>query len=66
MHDLLDMAQVKAGTFSLNIESFNFRETIKEIIQLMSVQTEPKGIEIIEDVDSSIPIEIDSDSCRLR
>ncbi|EAS00133.2 phospholipid-translocating P-type ATPase, flippase family protein (macronuclear) [Tetrahymena thermophila SB210] len=66
VNDLLDLAQLKAGKFSLNMESFNLQELISQIVVLMSIQSEQKGLALISNIDPQIPNSIYSDPNRLR
>ncbi|KAL4478637.1 hypothetical protein ABPG74_006872 [Tetrahymena malaccensis] len=66
VNDLLDLAQVKAGKFSLNMESFNLQELISQIVLLMSFQSDQKGLALIPNIDPQIPNQIYSDPNRLR
>ncbi|KAL4470889.1 hypothetical protein ABPG72_005923 [Tetrahymena utriculariae] len=66
VNDLLDLAQVKAGKFSLNMESFNLQELISQIVVLMSFQSDQKGLSLISNIDPQIPNQVYSDPNRLR
>ena len=66
VNDLLDMSQMMAGKFSLSLSEFKLRHITKNVVTLMSLQAELKGIKVIYEESEDIPIEIYSDPSRLR
>ena len=66
VNDLLDMSQMMAGKFSLSLCEFKLNHVTKNVIRLMTMQAELKGIKIIYEESKDIPYEINSDPGRLR
>ena len=66
VNDLLDMSQMMAGKFSLSLSEFKLRHITKNVVALMSLQAELKGINVIYEESEDIPTEIYSDPSRLR
>ena len=66
VNDFLDMSQMMAGKFSLSFSEFKLKQVTKNVIKLMSLQAELKGIELLYEEKGEIPDEIYSDPARLR
>ena len=66
VNDFLDMSQMMAGKFSLSFSEFKLKHVTKNVIKLMSLQAELKGIKLIYEQSGEIPEEIYSDPARLR
>lgn len=66
VNDFLDMSQMMAGKFSLSFSEFKLKHIMKNVIKLMSLQAELKGIKLIYEQLGEIPEEIYSDPARLR
>ena len=66
INDLLDMSQIMAGKFSLSLCEFKLNNVTKNVIKLMTLQAELKGIKILYEESKDLPYEINSDPARLR
>ncbi|EGR31906.1 phospholipid-translocating p-type flippase family protein, putative [Ichthyophthirius multifiliis] len=66
VNDILDIAQVNVGKFSLNIEQFNLKELIFQLLDLLKIQADQKNILLKVIYDSILPVIIASDPNRLR
>lgn len=66
VNDLLDMSQMMAGKFSLALSEFQLKQVAQNVVSLMSLQAELKGIQILYEDSGDIPEEIYSDPARLR
>lgn len=66
VNDLLDMSQMMAGKFSLSLSDFKLRQVTKNVVALMCLQAELKGIKVIYEEIGDVPTEINSDPARLR
>ena len=66
VNDILDFSKVEAEKLSLNVETFNFRTTVEEIAQLVGREAQDRGLEIITDVGSDVPEQLQGDPLRIR
>ena len=66
LNDILDFSKIEAGKLELDIARVNVREVIDDVMRLVSIQVQPKGLELRADVDSVVPEYIDADAARLR
>lgn len=66
VNDLLDVSQMMAGKFSLSLSDFKLHHITKNVVTLMNLQAELKGIKVIYEELGDIPNEINSDPSRLR
>ena len=66
VNDLLDLSKVEAGEMRLESVPFNLVIMIEEIAMNYASAAHAKGIELVTDVDSAVPLEICGDPLRLR
>jgi signal transduction histidine kinase len=66
VNDFLDMSQMIAGKFSLAFSEFKLRNLTKNVMKLMHLQAELKGISLLYEESKEIPEEVCSDPARLR
>lgn len=68
IHDLLDMAQMKAGKYKLNIRPFCVDHLIEDVKSTMKVIVQSKSSDILLEsyIDPSIVDPISSDQLRIK
>ena len=66
INNLLDISKIESGTFKLNSEPFNLKETIDNIYNNLLITGNLKGLEVSYYLDSNIDFEIVGDELRLR
>jgi signal transduction histidine kinase len=66
VNDLLDEAQIEAGTILLNITSFSPTELLKEVSSTLSVLADKKGLVYVSECSSNLPDKLHGDVNRLR
>ena len=66
INDIIDFQALYSGEFYLNIQEINIKDVFENVIQLMKVQAEKKGLEFITKIDDKIPSLIMSDSNRIQ
>ncbi len=66
INDILDFSKQESGKFTINPSCFNIRKNITSIIHTYSIQSLKKGVELLYQIDDSIPEFIIADSTRLR
>ena len=66
INDLLDINQVESGKIELNYHSLSLRKLMKDILNIFSYQADKKRLDLLIDIDESVPEFINFDSLRLR
>src|SRR5690606_23028965 len=64
--DILDFSKIEAGRIELENRPLSIRNCIEEAIDLVAAKAAEKGIELVSDVDQSVPEAILGDITRLR
>jgi PAS domain S-box-containing protein len=64
--DILDLSKIEAGKIELENLSFNLRDTVREVVQLMQIQAGAKGLPFHSQVSPEIPPLLRGDAHRLR
>jgi len=66
INDILDLSKIESGKMELEDTDFNLLEILETTLSTFSTKTQAKGIELIPDFDSDIPIAVKGDPLRLR
>ncbi|MEE9354803.1 MAG: response regulator [Methylococcaceae bacterium] len=66
INDILDLSKVEAGQLNCEQVSFSPHIIVNEVIQVMGVKAQEKGITLTFELDGEIPEKIRSDPSRLR
>ena len=66
LQDILDMTQIKAGKFSLNLIDFDLSLLLKDIFTLFQVQAKTKKISLSFEISPAIPKILNTDPNRLK
>jgi two-component system, sensor histidine kinase and response regulator len=66
INDILDFSRMEAGKFELDSISFNSRDAIGDMANSVALRAHQKGLELIVDVDASVPQTLKGDPGRLR
>ena len=67
IEDILDLSKMEAGTFSINITTFNSNDLMEEVYDIFYLQIAQKRLELILDVDPILAqAKIDSDRGRIK
>ncbi len=66
INDILDFSKVEAGKVELESIEFDLVELVQEIHYLLAEAANSKGIELIVDLDDSVPRELCGDPSRIR
>jgi diguanylate cyclase (GGDEF)-like protein len=64
--DILDFSKIEAGKMKINPTSFNVRELIDDIVDLLSFQAKSKHLSLTADVAAEVPNHICADAGRIR
>lgn len=66
LNDVLDLSKIEADKIELETSDFILRPLISDIINLMSLQADKKGVKLTALIDSGVPMVLNGDSGRLR
>ena len=65
INQILDMSKIEADKFELYSNTFEIEKMAKDVVNVLSVQIEEKGLNLVVDIDKAIPRSIVSDELRL-
>ena len=66
INDILDFSKIEAGRMELEKQPFDLQECIETCLTLVAPAAAQKGLEVLYQVDSSVPATIYGDMTRLR
>ncbi|WP_309400815.1 response regulator [Cerasicoccus maritimus] len=66
INDILDYSKIEAGKLDVDAEDTPIRELLEECVQLMARQAHDKGVELILDIDPTVPPWVRVDPLRYR
>ena len=66
INDVLDFSKIEAGMLELNLIEFQPRENIEETIRTLALSAHRKGLELVCDIDRSVPDALVGDALRIR
>jgi len=66
INDVLDFSKIEAGKLGLNLVEFRPRETIEETVGALALSAHRKGLELICDIEGSVPEVVLGDALRIR
>jgi signal transduction histidine kinase/HPt (histidine-containing phosphotransfer) domain-containing protein len=66
INDLLDFSKIEAGKFEIEEVEFSLRDSFGCTLKSLAVQAHRKGLELISDIQSSVPDRVSADPTRLR
>ncbi|MBZ5645413.1 MAG: PAS domain S-box protein [Acidobacteriia bacterium] len=64
--DMLDFSQIDAGKLKLEFIPFDLRESLGDTMKMLGFRAQKKGLELVYEVASEIPVELIGDPGRLR
>jgi signal transduction histidine kinase/ActR/RegA family two-component response regulator len=66
INDILDLSKIEAGRMELEIVDFPLVETIEEVVSLLAVRAEAKGLALRLQLPADLPARVRGDPSRLR
>ncbi len=66
INDILDFSKIEAGGIVLENESFNLRDSLHDVIALLSIVAAEKGVELLFQIQPDLPKTFIGDVGRLR
>jgi len=65
INDILDFSKIEAGKMEIEAVEFYLDDVLDNLSNMVSVKTQEKGLELIFDLDSDLPVGLIGDSLRL-
>ncbi len=65
INDILDLSKIEAGKLRIESIPFNLNEVLANLSNLISLKAEEKGLELLFDIDPTIPYKLVGDPLRL-
>jgi signal transduction histidine kinase/CheY-like chemotaxis protein len=66
INDILDVSRMEAGKLHLDPIDFNLRDAVGDAARSVALRAHQKGLELIVDVESTVPAAVRADPGRLR
>ena len=66
INDILDFSKIESGKLELDLQPFNLRQSLEEVLDLVGPKANEKELELLFDYDQSVPEIIQGDMTRLR
>ena len=66
INDILDFSKIEAGKFTLENEEFALEESLEEVLRMMAVPAQEKGLELLYENVAVLPEWVNGDRGRLR
>ncbi len=65
VNDILDFSKIEAGKLEIENIEFNINTTLDNVSNMIALKAQEKGLEVIYDIDNSVPALIKGDPLRL-
>jgi two-component system sensor histidine kinase/response regulator len=65
INDILDFSKIEAGKMTLDTEDFSLEQTLDNLLALLWDKADAKGLELLLDIDPSLPDKLNGDALRL-
>ena len=66
INDILDVSKIEAGKMQLEVVSFDPELTVREVVTLLEVRAQAKGLFLALNVEAGLPLMVRGDPSRLR
>lgn len=66
INDVLDMSKIEAGVIVVKEETFNLSELLQDVIELMKVRVDAKGLNLTLTKRSELPVAVIADMSKMR
>jgi len=66
INDILDLSKIEAGKLQLECTDLDLREIVEDVAQLLALQADAKGLELIVQIHGGVPEYLRGDPMRLR
>jgi signal transduction histidine kinase/CheY-like chemotaxis protein/ligand-binding sensor domain-containing protein len=66
INDILDFSKIESGNMELDHHAFDLRQCIEDVMDIFSTKAAQKGLDLVYQIDYQVPVQIITDSHRLR
>ncbi|MCR4903763.1 MAG: response regulator [Butyrivibrio sp.] len=66
INQILDFSKLEAGKIDLSVEIYETGIMLQEVLNIIKIQAENKGLQLIVDIDSEVPSKLVGDPARIR
>lgn len=66
INDILDFSKIESGNMELELEDFNLRACIEDVLDIFAVKAANMGIDLMYKIDNNVPLQIAGDTLRLK
>ena len=66
INDILDFSKIEAGRLQIISDDFPLTEMVEEVCDLLANRAQERGLDLVCDVDGSVPVFANGDPVRLR
>ncbi len=66
INEILDFSKIEAGKLELDVHNFSLRGNLSDVLQVLAVRAEQKGLALTGHVAPEVPDQLAGDSLRLR
>jgi signal transduction histidine kinase/DNA-binding response OmpR family regulator len=66
LNDILDFSKIEAGKLELDPTAFDLRDCVGDVLKVLGIRAEQKGLELACDIDADVPNALIGDSGRVR
>ena len=66
VNDILDFSKIEAGKIEIIPVDYDLSDVIHDLINLIAIKTDAKGLELKLDIDASIPNTLNGDEIRIK
>lgn len=64
--DILDLSKIEAGTLAINNVTADLAKIVNDVVALTKLRAEAKGLRIIVDLRTALPVKLHTDPLRMR
>ena len=65
INDILDFSKIEAGKLGIEHADFRLEKVLEALSDMFEIKAEEKGLELLFDIDSSVPMHLNGDALRL-
>ncbi|WP_423146570.1 two-component regulator propeller domain-containing protein [Rubrolithibacter danxiaensis] len=66
INDILDFSKIESGHMEVDHHNFDLRKCIEDVMDLFAVKASEQGLDLVYQVDHTVPVQIIGDGLRLR
>ena len=66
INDILDFSKIEAGKLAIEEVAFDIQRTVAETLKTMALRAHEKGLELVSDMATELPVRVIGDPGRLR